>query len=972
MTAGHQAEPTTSGLHREAVYDVFFSYSWDNMAEALILVAALEERSLRVFRDETGMRDYDDIGTEVLAALAGSRSVVALYTPQFPESAYCRLELALAMTAAYRLDGDVRRIFPVVREIAYEAVRPRVLQDKRLPVRSAGAGALAAAVAERLGEIDDRPLGAAPEPRSPTWYPFPTVAEPSFHGRATELWDLHDALAGRDDAAKPGQQLARVVGMGGQGKTMLVEQYARWFAADHPGGVFVLRGFGSHRDANASPALLKTALDKQLVRIADCLPGHRTRDGSADRPAEAVIRDHLERLDQDYLWIVDDLPDELGLVGLRGFLAPTARGRTLMTSRHRHRGFVGETVDLGPLAESAAVGILLGRADADRPTIASARRLAADLGHHPMAIALVARTLDGSNAAEFERVRGQLAAPDVDALEWAAAQEHEIATDHQGSVAAAMMRSLTRLSPMAQEVLLLASILAAAPIPVALFETVLAGTRRFAASSPAVTVDGALQECSALALAVPTAGESGPLWSVHALISRAVRFRDRFQGHRERLRAEAVEALGQVLEDSRDESPLSSTADYLPHVRTVVGAAAELPERSLLNEAGRVQISMGAEREALEMFDRLYRTCKEMLGEEDIATQAGLVGLGAAYGLLGQHERALELKTRAHEVLSRIEGPDEEATLIALNNVAITLGDLGEHERARALHRQIYSAHRRRRGPSHRATLSSLGAYATSCAHVGRRKLALRLRTDVLAASRRYLRPDDPQLADAIDGLAFSHQRAGDMPEARRLFQEAYDVRRSVQGPSHPDTLTALELAAICADPETRAAELRVVYRERVACGDPGSPAARRTLRNLVVDVWAVHEASTSPGSSRSEGRGIRSAPLGEPPGDWTDVAVRLDDETVDQRVGVFQSASYLHDALVAEFGTDHPLSLFVEVCLGHAAVCLGQMDRQIDDGLVLLRDAAEGMRVVPGCSEEDLLTAERLVDWGERLTFEE
>ncbi|ACU69182.1 TIR protein [Catenulispora acidiphila DSM 44928] len=962
--------PVRDGGENEAVYDVFFSYSWKNLAEALILVAALEARRLQVFRDETGMRDFDDIGTEVFAALAGSRSFVALYTPQFPESAYCRLELAHAMTAAYRLDGDVRRILPVVRELPYEAVRPRALQDKRLPARSTGPDALAAVVAERLEEIDDRPFGIASEPGPPNWYPFPTVAEPAFHGRATELWDLHDALAGRDDAAQPGQRLARIVGMGGQGKTMLAEQYARWFAADHPGGVFVLRGFGSHRNANSSPALLRTALEQQLARIAEELPGvpAEVEGRSADRSARSVIRDHLERADQDYLWIVDDLPDHVGPIGVREFLAPTARGRTLVTSRHAHRGFVGETVELGPLGESAAVRILLGGAGAraDRATIASARRLAADLGHHAMAVALVARTLDNNGTAELDQVRTELADPDRDALEWAAAREHEIATDHQGSVAAAMMRSLARLSSAAYEVLLLASILAAAPVPAAMFDSVLGDSRRLDSTRPGMTVDDALRECAALALATVTVGTFGTLWSVHSLVSRAVRFRDRFgSGDREQLRARSVEALGEILERGRD-----GIVDYLPHVRAVAGGATDVAQQSLLNEAGRVQVGLGDERAALAMFERLYQACRESLGEDDFATQAGLVGLGVAYGLLGQHELALDFKTRAYEVLARVEGADEEATLTALNNVAVTFGELGDYAKARVLHRQIYATHLKRRGPSHPATLASLNAYATARELDGHESLALRLRTRVVAASRRYLRPDDPQLADAISSLAVSHYRAGNSAAARALFQEAYDVRRAIYGPSHPDALSALEFAAVCADPEARTAELRAVYRKRVTHADPGSPAARRTLRNLIINLRSVHVSTANPPSD-SVNR-VFSEPVQEPPGDWTEVAVRLDDETTDERVEDFELASYLHGALVAEFGTDHPETLFAETCLGHATVCLGQLDSQIDDGLNVLRDAAEGMRVVLGCPEADLAVVDRLIDWAERLAFDD
>src|SRR5712691_8023754 len=195
-------------------HDVFFSYAWENKALADQLVGALTARGLDVFQDEPGMEHFADISVEIELALRRSRTLLAFYTPDFLRSPYCHWELYNALTGAYRLDGDVRRILTVVRDISFERVRPGRLTDLRLPDGAvASADEIADAVTAKLASIDDRCFGDVPTPAPPQWNTEPLMPMQDFCGREAELWEIHDALSAHGGSGRGSVAVARINGL---------------------------------------------------------------------------------------------------------------------------------------------------------------------------------------------------------------------------------------------------------------------------------------------------------------------------------------------------------------------------------------------------------------------------------------------------------------------------------------------------------------------------------------------------------------------------------------------------------------------------------------------------------------------------------------------------------------------------------------------------------------------------------------
>jgi TIR domain len=182
-----RGRPGVPGAHQEKVVDgvfasaaerpdVFLCYAWEDKQQADALRLALEAVGLVVFQDEPGMRDFDYIPERIDAALRDSRVLIALYTPAFPASEYCRQELHFALLRSYYLHRRRTRVLAVVQRVDIAEVRPGRLKYWRLPGGSQPLGTTVAEIADyvrRLSGEDPRRLGEAPDPPKARWYPGP-------------------------------------------------------------------------------------------------------------------------------------------------------------------------------------------------------------------------------------------------------------------------------------------------------------------------------------------------------------------------------------------------------------------------------------------------------------------------------------------------------------------------------------------------------------------------------------------------------------------------------------------------------------------------------------------------------------------------------------------------------------------------------------------------------------------------------
>lgn len=389
---------------------VFLSHAWvDQSPErtagnarrglAVRLRDQLTAAGLTVFYDERDVRELDDIEDRIRTGLASSCLLVAWYSDAYASRRACNWELTTALAL------DATRIVVVNPEAGVDHVVPASLRGRRLaavPYQHDDAGwqRLTRLVRQRADAVDGV-FGSVADPDATRWYGDPPLRFSNFVGRAAQLWEL-DGLVRPPSPASGGQRSPYAVvvhGLGGVGKTALVCEYATRLAAVYGGGIYWLR-IGQLPD-DADPAEhVRLRLEDQNRRVAEQLHLEGASDGrealptdqgaAAESPMQAIRRS-LGRIAQPYLWVVDDVPAGLSAEDFSRCLAPTSRGRTIVTTRgggYRHVPNVA--LDVMPTGEAVE---LLTTFDADTasrsPESGAVVDLAERLGRLPLALEVI-------------------------------------------------------------------------------------------------------------------------------------------------------------------------------------------------------------------------------------------------------------------------------------------------------------------------------------------------------------------------------------------------------------------------------------------------------------------------------------------------------------------------------------------------------------------------------------------------------
>jgi tetratricopeptide (TPR) repeat protein len=815
-------------------YDVFVSYPWADRQAVQPLAQALRDYGLRVFVDDPEIDDFERITTTITQSLAASRVLLAYYSATYPTRRACQWELTAAYLAAQRAGDPIRRILVLNPEPTLDHLHPGELRDALAgrppaPGDRAALAELARAVAERVGELPG-PLGEVAPLVPARWLPTQGLGSTRFVGRLPEMWRLHSALHPDTTwltVGRRGPAVAQLRGLGGIGKTLLAEEYALRFGAAYPGGVFWLRTYGSHEEQRpATFEELAAEHDRQVRGIAA-----RLDIPVADQSPDEVLGElaaSMAASGEPCLWVVDDLPDGLDAPQVQALLAPHPVACTLFTTRSRRYDDLAEVVDLDVLPPEDALTLMTrhrpARSDQERTDAAA---LVADLGYHALAVDVAGAALRTQiGLGSFAEFRAALQDASQDELELAAELARALPGGHQASIAATLQRSIRRLEPAGSDVLRLAAVVAAAPLPLTLIAAVLQHADGLDEQAARRQAARGVAQAEALSLATPTglgadpdaAGEptAEEGWVMHALVARTIRFTDPQPAARRSsrssrfirlvartmrlsdpqpdrtaaLRVAAVAVLTQALLAIVDPSAHTSLRQVVPHARELARHPDSAAEVALLAWVARYNHERGDFRPAEQAFRQALDASRRLLGPEDPNTLALMNNLAITLRALGDAAAAAELHRQVLDAYRRLLGPEDPDTLTLMNNLAEAMRELGDAAGAAELHRQVLDASRRLLGPEHPDTLGSMSNLAETLRALGDAGGAAELHRQVLDARRRLLGPEHPDTLISMNNLALALGDLGDVAGAHDLLQEALDASRRLLGAKHPFTRT--------------------------------------------------------------------------------------------------------------------------------------------------------------------------------------
>jgi tetratricopeptide (TPR) repeat protein len=761
------------------MFDVFLSYASADGALADPLVQALKAAGVTVWRDTQRIDSFDHIGRTITTGLTRSKTLLALYSKAYTQRRACDWELAAAYVA-----GGPERILVLNPEEGTEHIQPQTLRENRFanPADLADLGTLAARIKARVA-LFGAAFGQLPMP-SPDqkWAGLARQGgAQTFVGRRAEIWQVHDGLAAGSvllapttSGTAPGGGSALLRGLGGMGKTLLAEEYARRFAAAWPGGIFWLKAGGP-------------LMDQYLTLAGELGAGFDPADPASLKRA---VTDAMAARPGAYLWVVDDLPHGLDAQQARAWFAPTAQGRTLVTTRTRTLDSIAKPVELAELEEDEAFALLtLDQPPKDADEAALARAIIDELGRHALAVDLARHLV---RLQGYAKVLDDLRNPDKDALHLAAKLGVELPTGHDKSIAQTFLRSIEMLDATALDALRVAAILAPhTPIPRDLLSLI-----RLVADDlkPDQAEEGtvlALDQTAAHSLC--EMGDS--VYVVHALVCRTVGLRhadDRGQAlHQASLKG--LTALFQQADDARHHPVL---APLIPHARAISDNLASAAQATLAGRLGHYYFAAGLYPTARDLYERVLDARRRILGADHPDTLVSMSNLAATLFAQGDLAGARALQEQELETCRRIQGPDHPDTLTSMNNLAGTMRALGDLLAARKMHEAELEICRRILGPDHPDTLTSMNNLAATLHAQGDLAGAHALEEEVLETRRRIQGPDHPDTLTSMNNLALTLEALGDLAGACEMQQQVLDARHRILGADHPQTLGSAVMLA--------------------------------------------------------------------------------------------------------------------------------------------------------------------------------
>ncbi|MFF3419637.1 FxSxx-COOH system tetratricopeptide repeat protein [Streptomyces sp. NPDC002698] len=788
--------PTDSTAHAAAeagMNEVFFSYPRADRAAVLPLVEALRAAGVSVFLDESGIDEFEGITDEIRSALAGARLFVAYYSATYPTRPACQWELLTAFRAAIALGRASERILVINPEPVVDHIQPVQLRDARYGVTTEPESATR--LVERIvARVAGSPgcLGDAIASKRPVWRPLEHLGSERFVGRVDEFWQLHQALhafeyLATQDGAAAGQ--AVVMGLGGVGKTLLVEQYARRFAAFYPGGIYWFTSAASHTpDAPAPDAGQADVLAQHYQQVAAAL----ALDSAALDPVQVreAARRHIQSIDEPCLWIVDDVPGELSPGVVRELAAPHPLGRTVMTTRWR--GYQLPVVDVDVLHPDEAYRLLTtARIPNDPAEEAAARTLVQRLGSHALAVDLARGCLADQPGLTYTELLDQLA----DTQHGDAFQElvkdlyMQVPTDHTNDIAATFARSLHHLDDHALTLLRIAALLAPAPLPERLLTSVSIALNHQDEPSTRRADRRALSAAQRRSLIRQT-GTEPPSWFMHALVSRTLTLHPKTTGLRPVLRQAALTATMRLMQAVYTPGRLD-LADVMPHARALVEELDTSESLALLDSVARYDYETGQPASASHHYQRLTDARTTQLGDDHPSTLTSRNNLASAYESAGNLGRAIPLYEQTLTDRVRVLGEDHPDTLASRNNLAGAYESAGDLERAIPLYEQNLTDIQRVLGENHPSTLASRNNLAYAYRSAGDLERAIPLYEQTLTDLVRVLGEDHPTTLASRNNLAGAYESAGDLERAIPLLERTLTDRVRVLSEDHPNTLTS-------------------------------------------------------------------------------------------------------------------------------------------------------------------------------------
>jgi tetratricopeptide (TPR) repeat protein len=848
---------------------------------------------MRIFFDREAIRDMNDWEMRIRTGLRESRVMIAMLSPAYFESTYCRKEwewFADHETERAMTGEAIAPIYTIevpgfdtdpddIPDDWKRNLKHRQYLDAR-PWWTEGAEAFAKAeIRERLEELDRRCYEKVRVARhlEGTRSTIPPH-NPMFVGRGEQIREIQVAFT------KPGPSLVALHGLGGMGKSVLAHEYAHVHAPRYRAGRFLLPAEGKG-DLKTLITSLATDLELTLTDAERKDPNlaHRRVCTALTTAARDEGGPALVLLDN-----VDD-PGLLTRAAVSAALPPPDAAHVIATTRLGEDTLKAATcLEVGALPRPDATRLLnkhrpfSGEAD-PAAARAAAEGIAERLGGYPLAVEVAAVYLRETPEVSYAGFLGRLEREGIGAVEGIGQDTGrvQLARHPETLVSKLLEPTLAGLS----EAEALAVEYAAALPPDAVAVPWLRAL--VTAEQPGLipeTKPGYPDPWQTLVtrrlrgLRLLADGEHPKVMRMHRVVQEVVRRRmgdGRAGALRERALQHAQTRAEEVCETwtghaARWElAPLARTAEAAlmaghenaPHLAAFVQSplrklglfreAKQLLERAIVQDERREdkQSRLAANysnlaliEQALGHLEEARRLMRKALAIDEKAFDADHPSLAISYSNLATIEQALGHLEEARRLMHKALAINEKAfdadhpTLARdYSNLALIEQDLGRLEEARRLMHKALAIKEKAFAADHPTLAISYSNLATIERALGQLDEAHRLMRKALAIKEKAFAADHPTLAIRYSNLALIEQDLGRLEEARRLMRKALAINEKAFDADHPTLARDYSNLATIERALGQLEEARRLMRKAIAIGEKAFAADHPTL---AISYW--------------------------------------------------------------------------------------------------------------------------------------
>eukprot|EP00741_Cyanophora_paradoxa_P021725 tig00000241_g20969.t1 len=231
------------------------------------------------------------------------------------------------------------------------------------------------------------------------------------------------------------------------------------------------------------------------------------------------------------------------------------------------------------------------------------------------------------------------------------------------------------------------------------------------------------------------------------------------------------------------------------------------------------------------------RLRKKELGLEHPDVASTMQNLAIMLNAQGDYAAARRMYEEALMLRKKALGPEHPDVAMTMQNLAVVLNAQGDYAAARPMYEEALRVRKKALGPEHPAVASTMQNLAVVLKAQGDYAAARPMYEEALRLRKKALGPEHPDVAMTMQNLAIVLKAQGDYEAARPMYEEALRVRKKALGPEHPDVASTMQNLANVLKAQGDYEAARPMYEEalmlRKKALGPEHPDVAMTMQNL-------------------------------------------------------------------------------------------------------------------------------------------